>query len=125
MKLLRYLFYKIYSFSLSNGENDPGWASAIVSLFLIANFYSLLDFLVIFNVYKLPPLTFILPICGLILYLNYFWFIKKEKSKIIVKEFTEVGVKKFQLNIFLISYILGSVFLFIYTGNIVRAMGLK
>jgi hypothetical protein len=124
IKIIKYFFYKIYSFSQSNGENDSGWAYAIVSMFLIANIYSLLDVVMIITKSKLPKVSnlFIVAIGGLVLYLNYVLLIRNGKTKEIVKEFKETKPSKGILNLFLIFYIIASVTLFVYTGNIVRSM---
>ena len=44
------------------------------------------------------------------------------KTKAIVKEFKDVKQSKGVLNLLLIVYIIASVTLFIYTGNVVRSM---
>ena len=124
IKLIKYFFYKIYSFSLSNGENDAGWAYAIVSMFLIANIYSLFDLVMIITASKLPQVSnlFIIAMGGLVLYLNHMLLLKNGKAKEIVKEFKEKQGSKAMLNLFLFLYIFVSVILFIYTGNVVRSM---
>lgn len=124
IKILKYLFYKIYSFSLSNGESDAGWAYAIVSMFLIANIYSLLDLVMIITKSNLPQLSylFIIAMGGLVLYYNYIIFMKNGKAKEIAKEFKEIQGNKAMLNLSLFLYITVSVILFIYTGNEVRSM---
>lgn len=47
---------------------------------------------------------------------------KNDKSKKIVKEFKEMEGSKAMLNLLLALYIIGSIILFIYTGNIVREL---
>ena len=124
IKLIKYFFYKIYSFSLSNDENDPSWALAIVTLFLISNVYFLLDLIMIFTNSKIPQINgfVILVLCCLILYLNFIFLVKNGKTIEIVKEFKENKQKKTILNIFLSLYIIFSIIMCIYTGNIVRSM---
>jgi hypothetical protein len=124
IKKIKYFFYKIYSFSLSNGQSDEGWAYAIVSMFLIANIYSLFDLVMIITASKLPQVSnlFIIVMGGLVLYLNYIVLLKNGKAKEIVKEFKEMKGSKAKLNLFLFFYIAVSVILFIYTGNLVRSM---
>jgi hypothetical protein len=124
IKILKYFFYKIYSFSLSNGESDAGWAYAIVSMFLVANIYSLLDLVMIVTKSKLPQLSnlFIIAMGGLVLYFNYIILMKNGKAKEIAKEFKEMQGNKAMLNLSLFLYITVSVILFIYTGNVVRSM---
>jgi hypothetical protein len=109
---------------LSNGENDAGWAYAIVSMFLIANIYSLFDLVMIITASKLPQISnlFVIAMGGLVLYLNHMLLLKNGKAKEIVKEFKEKQGNKALLNLFLFLYIVVSVILFIYTGNVVRNM---
>jgi hypothetical protein len=124
IKIIKYFFYKIYSFSLSNGESDAGWAYAIVSMFLIANIYTLIDLVMIITASKLPQVSnlFIILMGGLVLYLNHIVLLKNGKVKEIAKEFKEKQGNKAMLNLFLFLYISFSVILFIYTGNVVRGM---
>ena len=124
IKLIKYFFCKIYSFSQSNGENDAGWAYAIVSMFLIANIYSLFDVVMIITKSKFPQVSnlFIVAMGGLVLYLNYTLLLRNGKTKAIVKEFKDVKQSKGVLNLLLIVYIIASVTLFIYIGNVVRSM---
>lgn len=124
IKLIKYFFYKIYSFSLSSGEIDAGWAMTIVAMFTLANIYSFFDLIIILTQSKLPQLStpVIIVFCGIILYLNYSLLMKNGKAKAIVKEFKETEESKFKLNVFLILYIIVSITLFIYTGNLVRDM---
>ena len=124
IKIIKYFFYKIYSFSLSNGENDAGWAMTIVSLFTLANVYSFFDIFMILTQSKLPQLgkPIVIVCCGIILYFNYAILMKNGKSKEIVKEFKDIKGSKVMLNLFLALYIIGSICLFIYTGNLVRAL---
>jgi hypothetical protein len=124
IKTLKYFFYKIYSFSLSNGESDAGWAYAIVSVFLIANIYSLLDLVMIITESKIPEVSniFIIAMCGLVLFLNHILLLKDGMAKEITKEFKEMRGSKAILNLFLFLYITVSIVLFIYTGNVVRSM---
>lgn len=124
MKIIRYFFYKIYSFSLSNGENDAGWAMAIVSLFTLANFYSFFDIFIILTQSKSSQFgkPIIIICCVIILYFNYAILMKNGKEKEIVKEFNEMEGSKTMLNLFLVLYIIGSISLFIYTGNVVRGL---
>ena len=125
IKIIKYFFYKIYSFSLSNGENDAGWAFGIVSMFLIANIYSLLDLVMIITASKLPQVSnlTIIAIGGVVLYLNHVLLLKNGKAKVIAKEFDEKqGRSRAILNLILFLYVVCSVILFIYTGNVVRSM---
>lgn len=124
IKIIKYFFYKIYSFSLSNGESDAGWAYAIVSVFLIANIYSLYDLVMIITVSKLPQVgnSFIIVMGVLVLYLNHIVLLKNGKAKEIVEEFKDMKGSRAMLNLFLFLYIAVSVILFIYTGNVVRSM---
>ena len=121
--LLKYFFFKIYSFSLSNGQRDAGWAMTIVSMFVLANVYSLLDIILILTQTKLPQVGNIVVVvaCGLILYFNYTLLMKDGQAQIILKYFQNGQTKKGLLNLFLTLYIILTITLFIYTGNIVRA----
>ena len=122
-RLLKYFFFKIYSFSLSNGQRDAGWAMTIVSMFVLANVYSLLDIILILTRTKLPQVGNIVIVvaCGLILYFNYVLLIKDGKAQTILNDFRQGQTKKRRLNLFLTLYIILTITLFIYTGNIVRA----
>ena len=124
MKIIKYFFYKVYSFSLSNGENNPEWAMAIVSVFVIGNIYSFFDIIMILTKSKLPQVSnlYIVGVIGFVLYLNYILLLKNGKAKEIVKEFKEMRGSKLILNLLLALYIIGSIGLFIYTGNIVREL---
>lgn len=124
IKIIKYFFYKVYSFSLSNGETDAGWAMAIVSLFTLANVYSLFDIIMIFTQSKLPQLgkPVIIVFCTIVLYFNYMLLMKNGKAKEIVKEFEDVESNKPMLNLFLVLYVIGSIALFVYTGNVVREL---
>jgi hypothetical protein len=88
MKIIKYFFYKIYSFSLSSGEKDAGWAYAIVCIFMIANIYSLLDVIIIITKAQLPQVSnlFIVTMGGGVLYFNYVLLMKNGKAKEIEKE---------------------------------------
>lgn len=126
MKLIRYFFYKIYSFSLSNGEQDAGWAMTIVSIFGILNVYGILGVVQILLEVKTPQIDkWIIIVLGAILfYLYYVLLIKNDKAKEIAKEFKETKESKGILNLLLFFYIAFSIFLFIYTGNIIRGMNM-
>lgn len=122
---IKYFFYRLYSVSLSNGEQDAGWAMIIVSLFSLANVYSLFDLILIFSNSQLPHISkgiIILFCCG-IMYFNYSLLMKNRKAKEIVKEFEQEDKSKRLIKTLLIwFYIIASVTLFIYTGNVVRSM---
>jgi hypothetical protein len=122
VKIIRYFFYRIYSFSLSNGENDAGWAMVIVSMFTLANVYSFFDIIILSTNSSLPEIEkpAILIFCSVVLYFNYVVLMKNGKSKIILKEFNEMNGSKSMLNLLLMLYIVGSIVLFIFTGNMVR-----
>lgn len=122
MKIIRYFFYKIYSFSLSNGETDPGWAMTIVAMFTLANVYSFIDIILILTQTKEPQLgkPIIIAFCGAILYLNYIMLMKNGKSKEIIKEFNDMTVSRAILNLYLALYIIGSIGLSIFTATLVR-----
>ncbi len=124
IKIIKYFFYKIYSFSLSNGENDPGWAMTIVSIFGILNVYGILGVIQIALQVKTPQVNkwIIILLAAILLYLYYVLLMKNGKAKEIVKEFKEMKGSKAMLNLFLFLYIAFSVILFIYTGNVVRSM---
>jgi hypothetical protein len=124
MKIIRYFFYKIYSFSLSNGENDAGWAMAIVSIFGIQNVYGVLGLIQILFKVKTPQIDkwIIILLASILLYSYYVLLVKNGKAKEIVKEFKEMKGSKLILNLLLALYIIGSIGLFIYTGNIVREL---
>src|ERR1700752_922266 len=100
-RLLKYFFYKIYSFSLSNGQKDAGWAMTIVALFVLANLYSIFDIILILTKTKLPELGnfVVMAVCGLILFSVYALLMKNDKAEIIV-----------------------TITLFIYTGSVVRSL---
>lgn len=123
-RLLKYFFFKIYSFSLSNGESDAGWAMTIVSMFVIANAYTLFDLYLILTQTRFPEFgnTFIIAACGLILYFNYVLLLKDGKAQEILSEFQKTETKKGLLNFFLTLYIILTITLFIYTGYIVRSL---
>jgi hypothetical protein len=124
IRVIKYFFYKIYSFSLSNGETDSSWAMVGVSMFTLANVYSFFDIILILTHSKLPQLgkPAIIVFCCMLLYFNYSLLVKNGKSKEIVKEFKEMEGSKAMLNLFLFLYITVSIVLFIYTGNVVRNM---
>lgn len=123
IQLLKYFFFKIYSFSLSKGQNDPGWAMTIVSLFVLVNVYSLFDIILILTHTKLPQIstTILLFSCGLLLYINYTLLMKDGKAQLILKDFQQGQTRKGILNLCLALYIIFTIILFIYTGNMVRA----
>jgi hypothetical protein len=124
IRVIKYFFYKIYSFSLSNGETDAGWAMAIVSIFGIFNIYGILGIIQILLQLKTPQVDkwVIIFLALTLLYLYYTLLIKNDKSKEIVKEFKEMEGSRAMLNLLLALYIIGSVILFIYTANVVRAL---
>ncbi len=124
IRVIKYFFYKIYSFSLSNGETDAGWAMAIVSMFGIFNVYGILGVIQILLQVKTPQVNkwIIIFLALTLLYLYYLLLMKNDKSKEIAKEFKEMEGSKAMLNLLLALYIIGSVVLFIYTANIVRAL---
>lgn len=124
IRILKYFFYKIYSFSKSNGEKDPGWAHTIVSMFVIANIYTILDVVLIITNSKLPQVSnlLIIAVGALVLYLNYLLLIRDGKPKEIELEFKKTKQSKIVLNLFLIFYIFASVTLFLITSNNVRGM---
>jgi hypothetical protein len=92
---------------LSNGENDAGWAFGIVSMFLIANIYSLLDLVMIITASKLPQVSnlTIIAIGGVVLYLNHVLLLKNGKAKVIAKEFDEKQGSRAILNLILFLYV--------------------
>ncbi len=124
IKTIKYFFYKIYSFSLSNGENDAGWAMTIVSVFGILNVYGILGVIQISLQVKISQVDkwIIILLAAILLYLYYALLMKNGKAKEIVKEFKEMEGSKAMLNLSLFLYITMSIVLFIYTGNIVRSM---
>ncbi len=124
IKLIKYFFYKIYSVSLSNGEQDAGWAMTIVSVFGILNVYTILGVIQILLQVKAPQVDklVVIILAVLIIYLYYRLLIKNGKAKEIVKEFKEMKQSKGMLNFLLMLYIIVSVILFIYSGSIVRGM---
>ena len=123
MKLLiEYFFYKIYSFSLSNGENSPSWAVTTVSIFGIINLYTLTDiFLIVFNkkMFIINEI-FIIFIGLLIIYFYYSFLVRNGNLKLITNKFKGKGNLK--LNLSLIAYIIISLVLFISTGILVRSI---
>ena len=123
-RILKYFFFKIYSSSLSNGVTDAGWAMSIVTMFVVANVFTLFDIFLIITKTKLPQISnFVLFAAGgLILYFNFVLLIKKGKAQIILNDFKKAETKKGLLNLFLVLYIILTIALFIYTGNIVRAL---
>ena len=78
MNVIKYFFLRIYSASLSSGENDWGWAFTLVSIFLFANIYSFLDIVLIVTHTKLPEVNnvFIISLGGIVLYFIYVFLIK-------------------------------------------------
>lgn len=124
IKIIKYFFYKIYSFSLSNGESDAGWAMTIVSIFGILNVYGILGVIQILLQVKTPQVNkwVIIILAAILLYLYYVLLMKNGRAKEIVKEFKEMEGSKVMLNLFLALYIIGSIALFIYTGNVVRSL---
>jgi hypothetical protein len=122
---IKYFFYRLYSISLSNGEQDAGWSMIIVSLFALANVYSFFDLILIFSNSQLPQISKVVIIlfCSGILYFNYSLLTKNGKAKEIVKEFEREEKSKRLLKMMLIwLYMIVSITLFIYTGNVVRSM---
>lgn len=109
---------------MSNGESDAGWAMTIVSMFVIANAYTLFDLYLILTQTRFPEFgnTFIIAACGLILYFNYVLLLKDGKAQEILSEFQKTETKKGLLNFFLTLYIILTITLFIYTGYIVRSL---
>ncbi len=124
IKIIKYFFYKIYSFSLSNGENDAGWAMTIVSIFGILNIYGILGVIQILLQVKTAQVDkwIIILLAAILLYLYYVLLMKNGRANEIVKEFREMQGNKAMLNFSLFLYITVSVILFIYTGNEVRSM---
>lgn len=122
---IKYFFYRLYSISLSNGEQDAGWSMTIVSLFSLANVYSFFDLILIFSNSQLPQISKVVIIlfCGGILYFNYSLLMKDGKAQEIVKEFkNEDKSKRLFKSLLIWVYMIISVALFIYTGNVVRSM---
>ena len=124
-KIIKYLFYRLFLVSLSNGEQDSGWALTIVSLFIMSNAYSAFDMILILTHTPLPQMNTIpiVCICMLIFYFNYSILTKNGKSKLILKEFEneKQSVKNARTAIIFL-YIVVSILLFIYTGSLVRNM---
>ncbi len=122
MKIFKYFFYKIYCFSLSNGQKDYGWAFTIVSIFLLLNLYSLFDIYLIILNQKLPQVgnPTIIIFSSIVLYLNYVLLIKNGKIPKMLNEFNDINFNKLKFNIYLLVYVILSISTFIVTGNIVR-----
>ncbi len=124
LKLIRYFFYVQYKFSLSNGVSDSGWAATMVTFFLIANTYLLTDvFSILFRLKYSDNLDIIVVIGVLLLFLlSYKLFQQGNKPQKILEEFDRASKReKNWLNIFLVLYIVLSIGLVIYTGNIIRS----
>jgi hypothetical protein len=125
VKALQYFFYRLYSGSLSSGQNDPGWSMMIVSILVGANFYSTVDLILIIFKQRLPQVGNIIIIiigCSL-LYFIYHILLRNGKAKIILKEYENENPSKRKMRTLLIwLYVIGSISLFILTGNIVKSM---
>lgn len=125
MKIIRYFFFKVYKFSLSNGENYSGWAFGFVAIFLVANCITLNDAIQL--IFKIDINAFGVSSIVLqtisVLSFTFWYLIIKQTPKKILHEFKNASSKsKIIFNFYLIIYILLSIILFVYLENLVKGM---
>jgi hypothetical protein len=122
MRLLKYYYFRLYSY-YSKGDSVPFLSTfLVVFIFAFFNFLSLLALVAIISKEKftLPvvekgtgrlwPLLIVLPLFGLLIYL----FKKKGYHDIILEEFrNETSRQKFLSKLFVILYFISSIALFV------------
>ena len=117
IKLLKYFFYKLYSFSLSEGQNNSMWACIMVIMFVMFNLFTVINIVLLTTTLKFPNLNYftIIIICSFIAYLLYALLLKNNKSQEILNEFNATKKGKAVLNFYLFFYIILSIGSFIIT----------
>ena len=118
-KIYKYFFFKVYSFSLFYGQKDTTGAFSLVMMLSIVNLYTFFDVILIFTQTPLPQVnsfTIILIFSPLVL-LNYNLLLKGQKTKQIMEEFNTNKKQRWMWNLILLSYIILSIYLSIYTSQ--------
>jgi hypothetical protein len=123
IKILKYFFYRIYSFSLSNGEKDAGWAYIIVLFFVYGNLSILMDGVLLLISAGSSKLSnaIVIAISGAAAYYLHVILTKGQRKDEIIKEFNSIKNKS-ALNILLMLYIVGTVILFVICMREIRAL---
>jgi hypothetical protein len=123
-RLLKYFFYKLYSYSLSQGQNNFASAERIVNLFILLNIISIINLFLILTKIKLTelPLDTLFISAGLILFGSYFIFLNIYNPTPILNEFRKPEAKTKYYNWYLVLYIISSIFVFFYTVQTVKAL---
>ena len=124
LKLIRYFFFRIYSFSVSQGQQDAGWAMTIVAIFGILNVYGILGIIQIIFGIATPQLNkwWIIALSAILIYFYYSLLIKGGRAKAILAEFGEKKDRKGKLNLLLLVYAICTITIFVYVGSVVREM---
>ncbi len=102
LKLLRYFFYIQYKFSLSNNVTDAGWATTMVTLFVGANSYILIDVLAMTTKINLLETSDAITILiGLTIFILMSFYLQRgDKPKQILQEFDKASKReKIWLNV--------------------------
>lgn len=123
IKVIRYLFFRLYSISLSNGEKNPIYALGTVYLLLLANLYSIVDCVLLIIGVGFPdlPKYVVLAYTLGLFYFLYFILWKDGKGKEIIIYFKRKRTNKDWIKTLLILlYIILTIIVFVYLGNKVR-----
>jgi hypothetical protein len=116
MKIVDYLFYRLYKNAIPTNKSIPEWSSIfVISIILSFNIFSiivLLDYdlkLIGEKSFKTIPL--------ILIGLNYFVFLYKKRYLNIIEHFDQAK-NKLIFDILVLLYIIGSILFFFYLANV-------
>jgi len=116
MKIVDYLFYRLYKNAIPTNKSIPEWTSIfVISIILSFNIFSiivLLDYdlkLIGEKSFKTIPL--------ILIGLNYFVFLYKKRYLNIIEHFDQAK-NKLIFDILVLLYIIGSILFFFYLANV-------
>ncbi|MEI7503541.1 MAG: hypothetical protein WCJ61_09680 [Paludibacter sp.] len=123
--MIKYLFFRLHSISLSNGEQSPIYAFVFVFLLFLVNLYSIVDCILLTIGVGFPalPKYFVLGYTLGVFYFLYFILWKDGKDKMIVAYFKEEDKdKRWIKTLMIVLYFIVTIILFIYLGIKMREL---
>jgi hypothetical protein len=122
LKAYQYIFYRLYSWCISNGEHSPIYAFATIfglTWFNILTIMSIVE-IQLNKRFDMIPQPILLAILLIFMYLQYLVLLRDKKYKQIVQVYSKYKFSKAIGNFLVWIYILCSVIGFVFTANIVR-----
>ena len=126
MKFYRYLFFRLYSVSLRNGEQSSVYAFTFVYMLALANLFTIMDVISIVSKFKfVAHLTGYVSILFIVsfYFLLYMLLVANGKKEAALKEFQNEEKQKKRIRTLLLwVYAIVTCVLVTYTSGIVRRM---